>query len=305
MKNFKIPGQISIVICLLLIATNGFGQKGQPDLKKTIEIIAGKHDAKIGFAVLDLQHGDTVGFNGKVHYPMQSVYKFHLALAVLKKVDEGKLKLNQQLWVTPKDLLPNTWSPLREKYPLGNVSVSLAEILSYTVSQSDNNGCDILFRLLGGPAKVNQFIHRIGIKDVAILATEEEMHLDEQVQFKNSSTPFSTVQLLKLFYDKKILSESSGDFLWDIMVKASSGPNKIKGLLPKGTIVAHKTGSSGANAAGITAASNDIGVVTLPNGKHFAIAVFVSMTKESEQVTDRIIAECSKAAWDYLLGNKS
>ena len=89
------------------------------------------------------------------------------------------------------------------------------------------------------------------------------------------------------------------------MVKASSGPNKIKGLLPKGTIVAHKTGSSGANAAGVTAASNDIGVVTLPNGKHFAIAVFVSMTKESEQATDRIIAECSKAAWDYLLGNKS
>jgi beta-lactamase class A len=300
MRHFRVPNLIRILFCLLLIAMNSLAQQSKQDLKKRIEIIAGKHAAKIGFAVLDLQNGDTIGFNGRIRYPMQSVYKFHLALAVLKKVDEGKLKLDQQIFITPKDLLPNTWSPLRDKYPQGNVSIPLAEILSYTVSQSDNNGCDILFRLIGGPVQVNRFIHNIGITNVTIVATEEEMHLDDQVQFKNWSTPFSAVQLLKLFYDKKVLSKASGDFLLDIMVKASSGPNKIKGLLPKGTTVAHKTGSSGANAAGITAASNDIGIVTLPNGKHFAVAVFVSMTMEGEQMTDSIIAECSRAAWDYF-----
>lgn len=301
MKDFCVLNQMRMVLCLVLVSLNGFAQQSKQDLKKRIEIIVSKHAAKIGFAVLDLENGDAIGFNGKVHYPMQSVYKFHLALVVLKKVDEGKLKLNQQILLKPTDLLPNTWSPLREKYPQGNVSVPLSEILGYTVSQSDNNGCDILFRLVGGPAKVNEFIHDLGVKDVAIVATEEEMHLDEKVQFRNWSTPFSAVQLLKLFYDKKILSKASHDFLWDIMIKASSGPNKIKGLLPKGTVVAHKTGSSGANADGITAASNDIGIVTLPNGKHFAIAVFVSMTKEEAAVTDQIIAECSKATWDYFL----
>lgn len=301
MKYFEIPNQVRIALCLLLISISSCAQQRKQDLKKTIETIASKHTAKIGFSVIDLQNGDTIDFNGKVGYPMQSVYKFHLALAVLKQVDEGKLKLDQQIFVTAKDLLPNTWSPLRDKYPQGNVSIPLAEILSYTVSQSDNNGCDILFRLVGGPLKVNQFIHGIGIKDVAIVATEEEMHQDEMVQFKNSSTPFSAVQLLKLFYDKKILSASSDDFLRDIMEKTVSGPNKIKGLLPKGTIVAHKTGSSGVNSAGITTATNDIGIVTLPNGKHFAVAVFVSMAKEEEKVTDQIIAECSKAAWDYFL----
>lgn len=305
MKDFRVLNQLRIVLCLVLVSLNGFAQQPKQDLKKSIEIIASKHKAKIGFAVLDLQNGDTIGFNGKVHFPMQSVYKFHLALAVLKKIDEGKLKLDQQILLKPTDLLPNTWSPLREKYPQGNVSVPLSEILGYTISQSDNNGCDILFRLVGGPAKVNAFIHGIGVKDVAIVATEEEMHRDEKVQFKNWSTPFSVAQLLKLFYDKKILSKASQDFLWDIMVKTTSGPNKIKGLLPKGTIVAHKTGSSGANAEGITTASNDIGIVTLPNGKHFAIAVFVSMTKEEEAVTDRIIAECSKAAWDCFVAKGS
>ncbi|WP_140937627.1 class A beta-lactamase, subclass A2 [Sphingobacterium lumbrici] len=300
MKYFKVPNCVRIAICLLLISNNSFGQQRKQDLKKTIETIVGKHTAKIGFSVIDLQNGDTIGFNGNVRYPMQSVYKFHLALAVLKQVDEGKLKLDQQIFVTTKDLLPNTWSPLRDKYPQGNVSIPLAEILSYTVSQSDNNGCDILFRLVGGPSEVKRFIHGLGIKDVNILATEEEMHLDEMVQFKNWSTPCAVVQLLKLFYDSKILSTSSNDFLRDIMEKTVSGPNKIKGLLPKGTTVAHKTGSSGANAAGITTASNDIGIVTLPNGKHFAIAVFVSMTNEEEKETDQIIAECSKAAWDYF-----
>lgn len=301
MKYFKIPSQVTIALCLLLLSISSYAQQRKQDLKKTIETIVSKHTAKIGFSVIDLQNGDTIGFNGKARYPMQSVYKFHLALAVLKQVDEGRLKLDQQIFVTAKDLLPNTWSPLRDKYPQGNVFIPLTEILSYTVSQSDNNGCDILFRLVGGPSEVDRFIYSTGIKDVSIVVTEEEMHLDEKVQFKNWSTPFAAVQLLKLFYDKKILSASSNDFLWDIMVKTTSGPNKIKGLLPKETIVAHKTGSSGINPEGITTATNDIGIITLPNGKHFAIAVFVSMTREEEKETDRIIAECSKVAWDYFL----
>ncbi|MBC8986313.1 class A beta-lactamase, subclass A2 [Pedobacter sp. N36a] len=285
----------------MFISLNSLGQQDRADLKKTIKTIASRHPAKIGFAVIDLQSGDTIDFNGKAHFPMQSAYKFHLALAVLKQVDEGKLKLDQQIFVTAKDLLPNPWSPMREKYPHGNVSITLAEILSYSVSQSDNNGCDMLFRLIGGSSAVHQFIHSVGIQDVARVATEEEMHMNQKIQFKNWSTSFSAVQLLKLFYDNKMLSKSSGDLLLDIMMKTISGPNKIKGLLPKVTIVAYKMDSSGTNSAGVTVASNDIGIVSLPDGKNFAIAVFVSMTNEEEKVTDQIIPEFTKGAWNYFL----
>lgn len=302
MKGFITLKKMIIAGLLLTISVNGFAQKNE--LRKKLQAIVISHAATIGFSLTDLQSGDTVTVNGTRHLPMQSVYKFHLALAILNQVDKGKLKLDQTILVKKSDLLPNTWSPLRDKYPNGEVEIPLSEILSYTVSQSDNNGCDILFRLMGGPAKVNQYIHSLGIKQVAIVATEEQMHKDENVQFTNWTTPVAATELLKLFYSRKILSKTSHDFLWKVMTETVTGADKLKGLLPAGTSVAHKTGNSGANAAGLTAATNDIGIITLPNGKHFAVAVFVSMTKEDEKASDLIIAELTKAGWDYMITEK-
>jgi len=270
-------------------------------LQPTLQGIADKYAATIGFSAINLSTGKTYSVNGSKHLPMQSVYKFHLALAILAEVDKGKLRLNQAILIKKTDLLPNTWSPLREKYPDGNVRVPLSELLTYTVGQSDNNGCDILFRLLGGPLKVQTYIRALGIKDVAIVATEEEMHKDENVQFNNWTTSDAAIQLLNLFYKRKLLSEQSQSFLWKIMTESPSGPLKIKGLLPNGTAVAHKTGYSGIDRNGVTSASNDIGIVTLPNGQHFAVAAFVSNTKENEEKIDSIIAELSKAVWDQLI----
>ena len=76
--------------------------------------------------------------------------------------------------------------------------------------------------------------------------------------------------------------------------------NRIKGQLPEGTIVAHKTGSSDTNEEGIIGAANDIGIVTLPNGRHFAISVFVTNSKENDETNEKIISDIAKAAWDYF-----
>ncbi len=254
---------------------------------------------KVGVAVMGLHSKDTLTFNGNRHFPMQSVYKFPLAMAVLNQVDKGKLSLDQKIRVTKKDLLPDTWSPLREKHPNGNIDVPLRELLSYTVSQSDNNGCDILFRLLGGTKKVDTYVHSLGVKPIAIVATEEEMHRAWEVQFTNWSEPMAMVQLLQLFYQGKVLSQSSRDFLWKIMTETTTGPNRLKGQLPKEVIVGHKTGSSGTNAKGIADATNDVGIVVLPNGKAFAITVFVADSPAPEATRDQVIADISKVVYDY------
>ncbi|MBC7566648.1 MAG: class A beta-lactamase, subclass A2 [Pedobacter sp.] len=269
-------------------------------LQPTLQGIVDKYHATIGFSVIDLENGKTYSVNGDMHLPMQSVYKFHLALAVLSQVDQRKLLLDQKIFIKKSDLLPDTWSPLRDKYPNGGVKILLSELITFTVGQSDNNGCDILFRLLGGPLKVQSYIHSLGVQNIAIVATEEEMHKNEKVQFTNWTTSNCSIQLLNLFYKRKVLSEKSHAFLWKVLTDSPSGPNKIKGLLPSNTSVAHKTGYSGANKEGLTASSNDIGIVTMPNGKHFAVAAFVSNTKENEKTIDSIIAELSKAAWDQL-----
>jgi beta-lactamase class A len=267
---------------------------------KLAQIIKGKN-ADVGVSVFFLGDRRSISVNGDQHYPMQSVYKFHLALAVLDQVDKGKMALHQKIFVKKSDLLPNTWSPLREKYPNGNVALPLSEIIRITISESDNNGCDILFRLVGGPNKVHKYIAKLGIKDCAIAATEEEMHKDDKVQFTNWTTPKAANLLLEKFWNGQVLKKNTSAFLMKAMEETVSGPNKIKGLLPSETVVAHKTGYSGVNRDGLTAATNDIGIVRLSNGKRILISVFVSMSKETEKVNDLIIAELARAAWDEAI----
>nr|AIA18138.1 VEB-PER_beta_lactamase [uncultured bacterium] len=270
---------------------------GQESLRKEIENLVRPVNGSIGVGVRHLESGDTLTIHGKDHFPMQSVYKFHLALAVLSDVDQGKLSMDQKVLIRKEEFIPNTVSPIADKYPDGNVALTVSELLSYTVSNSDNNGCDILFKLVGGPKKVEAYIRGLGVRDVAIVNTEREMHQDWDAQFNNWTTPQGMVQLLDLFYQKKILSPESRDFLVKIMEQAATGKKRIKGQLPAGTVVAHKTGMGGNDE--VISAMNDVGVVTLPSGGHFAIALFVTNPKDSIEVVEAVMAKISKLVLDH------
>jgi beta-lactamase class A len=287
---------LSLVISSLFTSLSD----AQPDsLRTEIGRYLDSKDARVGVAISHFANGDTLSFGNQAHYPMQSVFKFHLALAVLHQVDEGTLALDQNIPIRKGDLLVNTWSPIQKKYPEGNVELPLSEILRYTVSQSDNSGCDILFRLLGGPERVNEYIHQLGVDEVAITATEQEMHQAWEVQYSNWTTPQAAVELLQQFYQGDILSDDSRQFLWRLMVETTTGPRRIKGQLPEGTTVAHKTGTSGTNEQGIMAATNDIGIMLLPDGEAVGLAVLVSDSPEDEEANQRIIADIARMVWDY------
>jgi len=294
---------INLTLLLLMFAFFNTAHSQEDSFKDGIEKIIRESKCSVGAAIKELESGKTYLFGNNTGYPMQSVYKFPLAMAVLDRVDKGEFPLDKIIKVTKKDLLPDTWSPLREKYPDGG-DLKLSEILTYTVSQSDNNGCDILFRLIGGPLEAEKYIHGLGITDINIKNTEEEMHKDGTLQFVNSCKPSAMAELLGVLSGGTALSKESNDFLLKIMVETTTGPKRIKGLLPERTEVAHKTGSSGKSDDGITAACNDAGIVTLPDGRRFAIVVFVSMSKENDDYNDSIIAGISRLAWDYFISGK-
>ena len=291
-----------ILLVLLLSVTNTYSQIDI--LRAKIESILSGKRAKVGVAISSLDTKDTLTVNGNERLVMQSVFKFHIALAVMYLVEEGKLSLSQEVFVSKSELMPNTWSPLRDKYPDGNVKVSLDEILRYTVAQSDNNGCDILLKLVGGTSRVNDFIHSIGVNDVLISKTEEEMHKGVDAQFANWSTPIAASMLLDIF-SYTYSQNKSLNHLWQIMTETTTGPKRLKGLLPEGTIIAHKTGSSDTNNEGMTYAVNDIGIVLLPDGRKYSIAVFVTNSYETYEDSEKIIADISKAAYDYFLNKSS
>lgn len=289
-----------MTLLILIMSAKSSAQTTESLRQKIKEIISTK-DAIVGVSIIGGDGMDTVSINGDRFFPMQSVFKFHIGLAVLSQVDKGMFFLDQTIEIHKDELLPGLYSPIREKYPDG-ANLKLSEVIQYTVSQSDNVGCDVLLRLIGGTKTVEDYFLGNNIKDVSIKFNEEEQQSDWDLQFQNQTTPNAASETLAKFYDNegRLLSEESYDFIWKIMKETETGASRIKGQLPEGTIVAHKTGTSGISNEGLTAAVNDIGIVFLPDGKYFYVSIFVSNSRESAETNEKIIADIAKISWDYF-----
>jgi beta-lactamase class A len=286
-----------IVLCLVI----QLQLSGQTDsLTATISgIITGK-SAVVGVQITEIETGTSVTLNPEYKYPLMSVFKLHLGVTVLHAIDEGKLSLEQGVLIKKSDLMENTWSPIRVKYPEGNVTLTINELLQYTIAGSDNNGCDILLSLIGGPSAVENYMHEIGVNAVQIRVNENDMHQHPDTLYANWTKLDAAASLLQLVYSGKILKATTNKFLMETLYATTTGPLRLKGQLPEGTAVAHKTGTAGEDNNGVTAAVNDIGIVTLPNGNHLIICVFVRNTKEAFETNEKIIADISYAAWVYF-----
>jgi beta-lactamase class A len=263
-------------------------------LRQRIEKIARAAQGRVGVSAMVLETGQSMVLNGKQRFPMQSVYKLPIGMAVLAQVDRGKVQLDRKIRIEASDVVPV--STVLDQKAQGK-EFNLAELLKYMISDSDNTACDALLRLIGGPQVVTPYLQSLSVSDIVVANTEKELAQDKAVQYRNYATPDATVVLLRALHEGRGLSESSQALLLRLMTETSTGLKRIKGMLPNGTVVAHKTGTS-STVDGVSAATNDVGLVTLPNGHHLAIAVFVSDAKADMATREAAIARISRAAWD-------
>ncbi len=290
---------------ILLLVFPQFSGAQQLTLKEQLkEWIAGR-DATVGVAV-KYPDGTLLSLNNEVHYPMMSVFKFHLALAVMNYM-AGREDLTPEtvLHIRESELLHNTYSPIKQKYPEGDVYLSINDLLYYTVSLSDNNGCDILINFIGGIEAVDAYIRELGITGFSIKATEKMMHDTFDNQYLNWSFPEAAVELMELFLSRDILPTHYREQLYDLLVATRTGANKLKAGLPEGVVLGHKTGSSFRSEEGMMAADNDLGFVVLPDSSHYTIAVFIKDSMESDQTNAAITAGISRMVYQYLLENET
>ena len=302
---------VSFCIVLSLINLGGCSQgshtnnalQNQDSLRIVINQIAQDAKGTVCVSIENLETGDTLSYNGTHHSPMQSVFKFPIALAIMDMVDKGKLSLEQKIHVSKEDLSDTeTMSPMRDTLSGNDTDITLHELLNYMVAESDNIACDILLEKAGGPKQVENFIHSLGATEIAIAASEKEMHHNDKLQYLSWCEANEMTHLLKLFYTGKCLSKSSTDFLRIMMEGTQTSAKRFRALLPKGTVVADKTGTSG-TSNGLAPATNDVGIITLPNGHHLILTVFVTDAKANFDTREAVIAKIAKAAYDQM-GNR-
>lgn len=279
---------------IMLSAACEVDAKTDPDLKE----LAKSAQGRVGVSAEVVETGAHVEYNAQQRYPMQSVFKLPTAIVVLNHVEQNKLKLDQVVHVEDRDLAPGIMSAAT-RYPADKRDLTLQELLRRMMEDSDNTACDVMLRLLGGTGTVQKFLrdhHFFGIVEVA---TEKEMGASSRVQYRNWAKPRSMTALLCALQKKQLLSNSSRKLLFSWMRATTVCPNRIKAGLPKDVILLHKSGTS-APTNGFTPATNDVGLVDLPGGKHIAISIFVADSHAPERQREGTIAKITTALYNFL-----
>lgn len=263
------------------------------------QLIQGKQ-ATVGVAVI-FNGSELITVNNQYHYPMLSTMKFHQALAVLDYIQRKGETLDSEILVSKEELLPDTHSPMRDANPEGNFTISIGDLLKYSIIRSDNIASDILARHIGGQDVVNKYIHKLGINDVSISATEAEMHENIDNQYLNWTTPSAAALTIETFLQNKLFPEGYKLFLQRAMTESETGKDKLRAGLPKKKVLlAHKTGSSDRNEFGIKIGDNDMGFVVLPDGQYYTIAVFVMNSHETDEANARLISDISRTVYQFF-----
>lgn len=274
------------------------------ELESKIRNLIDSYPAEIGVAVI-LNGTDTVALNNDVHYPLMSVVKFHQALAVADWLQRSNSSLDSLLFISSEYLKPDTYSPLRERYPGGNVHLSVRELLRYTLQQSDNNASDILFDMLGGAMAVDAYVRSLGMKDFSISKTEDDMHNDTYASYQNWSSPLETACLLEVFLAGKWSGSNYKKFIMQLMEECSTGSNRLPAPL-QGTdaVIGHKTGSGPYNKNGLLMATNDVGFVYFPDGRRYVVVVFIKDSAKDDCANAQLIARISEVVYRYVQKEK-
>jgi beta-lactamase class A len=284
----------------LLFTLSAVSALAQEPVRQQIRAIAREAHGKVSVACSLPGSALNCDLNPNALPPMQSVFKLPLALTVLHQVEQKTFSLDQPVRFLRQDrILPHVYSPLQDQYPDAGLDVPLRELLRLSVSLSDNVAADILLRLVGGPKAVNAYIAALRVSGFHLQDTEAVLHHEVSAQYRNWFEPAGAVQLLRRISNNSPLTSEHTNLLLGWMTPAVR-TKRLEGDLPAGTRVAHKSGTSDVDD-GVAHATNDIGLIPLPDGRRIAIAVFVTDSTADESTREQVIARIARTAYDASL----
>jgi len=284
-------------LTLLALALPVLALSAHAQLNTEIARIAAQAHGRVGVACALPGKPLDCNLHASDAFPMQSVYKLPIAMTMLHAVEQGRFRLEQTVLFLPSDLIaPDQYSPLRDEHPHGNFDVPVEDLLRLAVSQSDGVASDILLRALGGPAAADAYVRGLGIRGIDIMDTEKTLGREVKLEDRDSAEPRALVTLLRMLADRSPLTPEHTQLLLGWMTASHTGDRRIKALLPPGTVVADKTGTSGTGRP-VTNATNDAALITLPDGRRLALVVMVADSAAPGPERERVIAEIAKAVY--------
>jgi len=310
-------------------------------LQAELEARVAAYGEPVGVAVTDVEAGWTVEVAGDQMFPQQSVSKLWVALTLLDGVDRGRFHLSDPVTMRTEDLSV-FFQPIAKSYGPDGYATTLDDLLRRALIESDNAAADRLVRHVGGAAAVQATLERKGVRGV--LAGGEERDLQSKIagletwqasyglgnNFKaararlapaardaalavyleappDGATPRAIAQALAALKRGELLKPGSTALLISLMGQATTGPLRLKGGLPLGWSLAHKTGT-GQDWRDASVGINDVGLMTAPDGRAYAIAVMIRRT--AKPVPDRLafmqgVSSAVARHWELQTGGRA
>jgi len=323
---------LPIVILFLLNAPAAAQKPDLAPLEATFKRITDRARGRIGAALIHLESGATVEVRAEERFPMASVVKLPIAIEVLKQVAERRLTLDRLVPLSANDIRP--CCTLERRHPNGGVSLTVGELLTLAMVESDNTAADALLELVGGVDVVERRLRSMGFQGINVDRSEGQLLLDMagvatapppehwtvEIQRKlvaevdraslsegrtrylsderDTATPAEMARLLGRLQLGNLLPPPQTELLLNLMIETTTGSRRLKGRLPPETIVAHKTGTT-------AVVINDAGIITLPPdskiGGRLALAVFVADGSRIAAM-ERTVAQLGAAAFEFFTG---
>jgi beta-lactamase class A len=304
-----------IAFCALILCCAGRTDAGSLDathLQAQLNRLAEGFDGRVGVCAVD-SHGP-VCVAGDERFSMQSVMKLVVAMAVMDAVDHGQMHLQDPITVRREDLSVFV-QPIAKLVGPAGYSTNVGDLVRRAIVDSDSTAGDILIAKLGGPQQVQAFLMRKGAEDIRVDRDERHLQTEiagltwkpeyvdpERLQMaidavpvrqreiayrryradpRDTATPEAMALLLEQLATGKLLSVSSTSFLLNVMEQTTTFPDRLKAGTAQGWKMAHKTGTS-SSWRGLTAATNDVGILRAPDGGLISLAVFIGDSRASE-----------------------
>lgn len=301
---------------------------GLAQLERELARIEPASGGVVGLAATHLESGRSVFLNADQQYPMASTYKLPMAIQAFTLVEQGKLDLDRMIAWDTTDLHIGSEAHLLFRAP--GFAMSVRNLIETMMILSENNATDLVLTLGGGGHAVTQRLRASGITGIRVDRPTAEIIAHPygitdiwtdgkfsktkwQTQFaalsqarrdsagwyytrdaRDHSSPRAMLAVLTKLYNGELLSPKHTAYLLDIMYRCETGAARLKGMLPPGTRVAHKTGTYPGTA-------NDVGIIDLPDGTHVAIAVYTKGSSKPAAGVEPVIAHMARAVYDYFL----
>lgn len=304
---------------------------GLERLRLQIEKAVAPARGDVGVAIKHLETGQEVLYRADEAYPMASTVKLPILVEMHAQAKAGKLRFDEMYTLNVLDQHVGS-GDISVYFDLPGVSMSLRNVANMMMMISDNSATDIVMKRVGGPAAVHTRMRAMGLNGIRVDRTIQELVLDfgeqDTERLKNlplkevrplmkpgptdeagrlarhtknaadprdQATPRDMNRLLEMLWRGQAVDAEASAAMIELMKRCQTGAARIKGLLPRDTVVAHKTGSLGGTV-------DDVGIIFLPHDAgHVAISILSKRTLAEASDVERVVAEIARYAYDYFL----